>query len=534
MSIVIASKRTQLEYALVFFISLILGVFWQIHNSLGDPDGFFHVQIAIFLSQGKLLTQLPWMQFTTLTQHFTDQHLLYHVALIPFVKLGSLAQGPLIGPLLGAKFATIVFMSGFFLTFHYVARKIAGNHALVITYLLLFSASFIFRLGLIKANSLSLIVLLFLVVAILHGRWWLVICLQALYVWLYGGWILGIAIIALYWGLTIRTTGWKKLFSWTDNSGWRLLLSALGGSAIGLVFNPYWPYNLYFYWQQIVQIGVINYAGRVNVGSEWFSLTFKDAAFFHLYSLTMLVLVIIFSCRQIRRWNINTWWLLIVAIVFFAFTIKSRRYIEFSAPFLLLAAGTIWHDSWPRFSWREMWRRFACPSNNSIVLPLYTWTFMIFFLPLLAFGLLRDIYNVRVWLANSGFPLKGLQAESLWLEKNSQPGDVVFHSDWDLWPMLFYYNQKNYYLVGLDPTFMFNYNPALYDTWTSITTAQTTENVGILIAESFKAQYVLVTNDAAEFIKVLDRDSNFVLAYQGPSARIYQVNLYGRVKGIDL
>ncbi len=510
----------------MFLFSLALGTFWQFHKSYGDPDGFFHVQIAIFLSQGKVLTQLPWMQFTTLTQHFTDQHFLYHVALVPFVKLGD--------PLLGGKVATIVFMTGFFLTYHSLARKLAGHLAPVLTFLLLFSASFTFRLGLVKANSLSLIVLLCIIMAVLNHRWWLVAILQALYVWLYGGWILGVAIISIYWVLTLFTGGWRQLFSWTHNPGWRLLISAFGGTVIGLVFNPYWPYNLYFYWQQIFQIGVINYAGRVNVGAEWLSLTFRDVVLFHLYSLTLVVIIFIFSWRQRKRWNITTWWMIILATLFFIATIKSRRYIEFSAPFLLLAAGSIWHRSWPKFSWRELWRRYAVPVNNSIILPLYIWTFGILFLPLLLGVAIKDSYQVHNWLANSGFPMRGLEVESLWLAQNSQPGDIVFHSDWDLWPMLFYYNQKNYYLVGLDPTFMYNYSPALYDTWTSITIAETSENIDILIAESFKAQYVLVTNDAKEFIKVLDSNNNFALAKQGPSARIYKVKLYNRVESLSL
>jgi hypothetical protein len=81
---------------------------------------------------------------------------------------------------------------------------------------------------------------------------------------------------------------------------------------------------------------------------------------------------------------------------------------------------------------------------------------------------------------------------------------------------------------------MYNYNTALYDTWTSITTAQTTEQIDIIIATSFKSKYVLVTNDAREFIKALDNNNNFVLAYQGPSARIYKVNLYNRVDELSL
>jgi hypothetical protein len=526
MRIISIAKRTQLEYLLVFLFSLILGTFWQFHKAYGDPDGFFHVQMALFLSQGKILTQLPWMQFTTLTQHFTDQHFLYHLALVPFVKLGD--------PLLGGKMATIVFMSLFFLTFHRLVRKTAGSIAPLLTFLLMFSASFTFRLGLVKANSLSLIVLLCIIMAALKHRWIVVAILQGLYVWLYGGWILGVAVIGVYWVLSAITVGWRRAFSWSNNPAWKLLIASLIGTVIGLVFNPYWPYNLYFYWQQIVQIGIINYAGRINVGSEWLPLNLKDAVLFHIFPVTLALLVAIFSWKRHRHLTVQSWWLVTLAIVFFIFTVKSRRYVEFSTPFIFIALGSVWHEAWPNFHWRELWRRYTSLTDNSIILPLYMWTFTILMTPLFFGVLLRDTYTVHAWIANSGFPMNGLAAESRWLAENSQEGDIVFHSDWDLWPMLFYYNQKNYYLVGLDPTFMYNYNPALYDTWTSITTAQTTEQIDIIIATSFKSKYVLVTNDAREFIKALDNNNNFVLAYQGPSARIYKVNLYNRVDELSL
>ena len=51
---------------------------------------------------------------------------------------------------------------------------------------------------------------------------------------------------------------------------------------------------------------------------------------------------------------------------------------------------------------------------------------------------------------------------SLWLQEHSEPQEIVFNIQWDNFPMLFFWNQSNYYVNGMDPIFEYAYNPELY------------------------------------------------------------------------
>jgi hypothetical protein len=41
-----------------------------------------------------------------------------------------------------------------------------------------------------------------------------------------------------------------------------------------------------------------------------------------------------------------------------------------------------------------------------------------------------------------------------WLRTNTPEGSMVFQTDWDDFPYLYYYNTHNTWLVGLDPTYL--------------------------------------------------------------------------------
>jgi len=42
-----------------------------------------------------------------------------------------------------------------------------------------------------------------------------------------------------------------------------------------------------------------------------------------------------------------------------------------------------------------------------------------------------------------------------WLKENTVKDEIIIHSSWDEFPMLFYYNDYNQYMAGLDPTFFY-------------------------------------------------------------------------------
>jgi hypothetical protein len=65
-------------------------------------------------------------------------------------------------------------------------------------------------------------------------------------------------------------------------------------------------------------------------------------------------------------------------------------------------------------------------------------------------------------------PINLYQKTSLWLKNNTPENSVVFHTAWDAYPRLFYYNDHNYFLVGLDPSFLYLADKNLYYLWRNI------------------------------------------------------------------
>jgi hypothetical protein len=124
-----------------------------------------------------------------------------------------------------------------------------------------------------------------------------------------------------------------------------------------------------------------------------------------------------------------------------------------------------------------------------------------------------------------GFDFNTYEPAALWLAENTPPGSIVFHSDWDEFPMLFYYNNSNFYLVGLDPTFMYNYNKDLYWKWHNITLGSEVQNIYQIIKNDFNAEYVFVEASTHELLdRNLRNNFYFELVYQDEISKIYKVN----------
>jgi hypothetical protein len=82
---------------------------------------------------------------------------------------------------------------------------------------------------------------------------------------------------------------------------------------------------------------------------------------------------------------------------------------------------------------------------------------------------------VYAFISNSFFLQKSLAygpsankmyAVGSWLKANTEPGDKIFLSSWDSFPMTYYYSPQNQYSTGIEPRFLYKYDPELY--WLSV------------------------------------------------------------------
>ena len=127
----------------------------------------------------------------------------------------------------------------------------------------------------------------------------------------------------------------------------------------------------------------------------------------------------------------------------------------------------------------------------------------------------------------TGFNLPAMREALKFVEQNSNPGDIVFTDDWDIFPAYFYHNSHNYYIVGLDPKFTHARRPDLWERYMRITRGETPkksvvkltapdgqtrqETISIDLKDirtEFKARFVICDDDHQSFASKLARDRN--------------------------
>ncbi len=472
---------------LLFLLVFSLFFYWGYSLNFPDPDSFYHTKIALLTAQQGPVLDFPWQQFTLLKDNFIDHHFLYHVILIPFVIFQN--------PLIGAKIATFFLSSGFILVFYFFLKSQKIKFALAYSLLLALITPFSFRLNLTKASALSLILFFIGYYLIIKKKYYLLALLSFIYVWSYGGFavILLLGLIYIISELIL-----------TRKFNYKILLSILSGLALGITINPYFPQNLSFYWQQFIQIGVLNYQDKIGVGGEWYPYGFWQLiSQTPVLSLLFIISLIIFfkNYKKINKINLTAF---ILSLVWLILTLKSRRYIEYYVPNALFFIAL----TFTQIKFKKLVRTEHC-SVPSLVLLFY-------FLLIVPIFFTENIIKTRKNLSQ-GFSFTKFAEASDWLQNNTEPGEIIIHSDWDEWPLLFYHNSQNYYIVGLDPTFMYNYNQNLYWDWVHLTTGQDLPGIS-----QFNSQYILLEKNHTKLDRNLQQNPSYILMHEDNDSKIYK------------
>jgi hypothetical protein len=131
-----------------------------------------------------------------------------------------------------------------------------------------------------------------------------------------------------------------------------------------------------------------------------------------------------------------------------------------------------------------------------------------------------------------------LKEPAIWLKENSNPGDIVFNVHWSNFSPLFFWNQKNYYVGGLDPIFQYAYNSSLYwkfhylsaDQVTKKTCGATACTVSMLedthevLKRDFNAKYILLTKTQNPAVhQWLEGDRRFDKKFENGSEAVYLI-----------
>lgn len=460
-----------------------------------DNDGYYHIRWSAMLREN--WPHLPAFKALPLTslneQSYVDHHYLFHVLLIPFT-LGDLRMG--------AKLAAVVFSS----------LGIVSMFALLVVYriryrwlwlapLIAGSEHFLYRMSMTRAPSFSLALLgvgTYLILKRKH-RW--LAALSFVFVWSYSLFPL-ILVFAIAYSVAVYLSE-RRIDLWGA-------LASFVGIVAGLVINPYFPKNLSLLREHVLMKYTSTYA--VPVGVEWdpydaWVMLGISAVAFAVYLIGLLA----FQYRERAR-DLKPLFFLIVSVLLLLMTFKSRRFIEYWPPFAVLFAAFTMIPRLERvnFAWLARTRDRAIAAVAAAVVTLAAILWM---------G--GCIWQARQDVKSELDPF-AYRGAGEWLAANTLPGTMVFNTDWDDFPILFYYSPNNTYAAGLDPTYLHNRDPELWKLYSTITLGEE-DTPAPLIRDKFGAEYVFTDNEHPDFMQIAEDSGDFEKVYEDQFTTVLRV-----------
>jgi hypothetical protein len=471
--------------------------------TFGDADAYYHLWMAKRLLAFGPMRAFPWLPLTTLADHFADQHFLYHLALTPFVAA--------LGDFWGLKIATVLLAAAAMTAFAFLLDSYEVRRPSLWLLPLLFAPGFLFRLLLTKATALALTALFLFLIALKKEKRVALFALAFAYVWLHAGWPL-LVVAALVDACTRRSA--------------RFLPPIFLGLAAGLIINPFFPANLSFYWEQIVQVVLVGRrALGVVVGQEWYPTEIGDliagnaAAFLPLFAVAALAAYAVLRERRIdpravpegRRRAIVFFSAL--AIVFLLMTLRQARHKEYFLPMLVAASALLGDAALSAVDLSGLKARVS--RLGRFRRPLAA---------LLAAALLAFAGHEALLVQGieAGRPeWTRFAAAGEWMRAHLPPGAVVFQTAWDDTPYLLYRDDAQRYIAGLDPRFFSDKDIAKYWEWRDIGEGRRRAGLAELLERDFGARYVFLRRDQEPLRPLIEKDPSFERVYQDAEAEVW-------------
>ncbi len=405
------------------YVAFVLGYLQSSAPHLVDQDSLYHARFAQMMPTQGFSRSFPWAQESVWKDRFADKEILFHAWLAPFCRESHTTGGAKVAAWILA--LAIVYAFGIILTANGIRWPwlwtalipALGNH-------------FLFRLQEVRPHLLSILLLLLGLHALLQSRWRLLAILGFIYSWSYAAPHLLVVFAAIH-AVALKAAG--------ERWEWRGLAASAGGVLAGLVINPYVPNDLSQWWIINVRIMIEAWSsgGPVRLGEEFQPVSTRSL----LLSSTLVGISFIGAFLMAahapasisRRSKILLAW----AVGGFAMYCMSAKFIEYFAPLALLAVASVaserWEKSMPSFA------TMAVAGVAAVVLTVMS---------------VRDARGELMRL-----PTPDLAGAAAWTKKNVPAGETIVHLEWGDFNQLYYYDPTHYYLVGLDPMFMYVRHP---------------------------------------------------------------------------
>ena len=503
----------------------------------GDWDGYYHIKWSSLLwdnfKHGKWLPTFEWLPLTVLgPQSYADHHFLFHLLQIPFLWFFE--------PVTAAKVSAITFSTLAIFSVYWMMFRYGVQHLLVwLAALMVCSNAFFYRMNMAKAPPLTIMISVLGIHLLFQRKYVWLLPLMFAFVWTY----------SLFPLLFIAAVIWTIIIAWNERHfEWRPGVYTLVGMVLGNVINPYFPTNLYLFWEHLVEKFKVGGDFAVPVGGEWYPYAGNELLMIFPIALGAMVLgYILFVPRGAKLPERAAFFLAFVSILLAA-QFRSKRFAEYFPPFAILFAAFAWTSFFePKaVELPEEFQRDIDPYLDvNKPTEKAAWLHAAKTAAPWVIGIILGIwwfYNV-VGLHKWGFDEQGMRDEITSNEpdakyraamrwatgrddtgaENIPAGEIIFNCNWDDFPKLFFLDTTHRYVYGLDPNYLYSANQDLYKTLKDLTEGKVDDPAPI-IRDKFGSNYIF--SDAKENTDMLAKalESGWVdQVYEDDEARILKI-----------
>jgi hypothetical protein len=445
------------------------------------------------IKSGHFPPQFTWLPLTTLNpQDYVDHHLLFHILQIPFTWFGDLRLGAKIAALV---FGTLAVWSCFWMIVHYRMRY---TFVWLIA-LLACSAPFLYRINMAKAPPFAIIFMITGIYLLFERKYIWLAPLMFLFVWTY----------SLFPTLFAAAVIWSIVIGWTERRvEWRPVAFTLTGMLAGFIINPYFPKNIWLFIEHVL-IKVKPGDFSTSVGSEWYPYESWYLLGSCIVAFAAMVTGYIAYDRTDKKRSARTLFFLIFSTLLMIATFRSRRFVEYWPPFAVLFAAfslqpilegarsllgqlpaEVMNDLQPFLDRSERTTQSVAQMPRREKLRIGAAALIGIILGAILILNVRETAKTIHGDAGPDRYRKGME----WVSANVPVGQMVFNTDWDDFPKMFFYDTKHSYVSGLDPTYLLDKNPELSKLYENITLGKE-KDPAPLIRDRFGARYIFSDNE---------------------------------------
>lgn len=416
--------------------------------NIPDLDTLYHLgHAAVYRERGPLFAEFPWLAFSQIGRTGADLWYGFHLLLLPFTLLRD--------GILAAKLAGVAATFTALALFAWSLRRLGARPALLWTLLLAASsADVLYRLTMARPHGITmgLTVAAFSLAVRGSPAALCAACALAAFAHLALGWLPPLA-VALVAAVRAGRTGALDPAR---------PAAAAAGALLGALARPNPWGALELAWTQVVDLLVLKSSGLpVSFGRELLPPNAGQIVRQVLPPALILAAAAVLLLRTARRprgseprdedLRVAAWASGLLGVLFGAISVfVARRGLDLFAAFAVTAAAaSVSLGPAPH----EPGRKPPLPARASAA--------GLAALLLLGANAVPTFarYMRQAWAPDH------LREAALWLQRSSRPGEIVFHTRWDHFGPLFFWNRGSRYLSGMDPVFQYRFSPELYWKW---------------------------------------------------------------------